>query len=173
MARPRAAPPTSPFAVPVSSRVRVARACATIVAGSLLTLIPIVATVPWLPPAGLLLLLAWRLRDPRLLPAWAPLPLGLFDDLVSGQVFGSAMVLWTVVFIAIDVLDSRLVWRFFAHDWLIAAGAAAGVLTLQRLLAAPLAAHVDTLLLIQIAVAAALFPLAALIASRIDVRVRP
>ena len=51
-----------------------------------------------------------------------PLPLGLFDDLVSGQPLGSAMLLWTLCFLAIDVLEQRLVWRDFWQDWLIAVG---------------------------------------------------
>lgn len=169
MRAPRAA---SPFAAPPTTRERVVRATISILVASLLPLLPIVATVPYLPPAGLLMLLAWRLRDPHLFPAWAPLGLGLFDDLVSGQVFASAMVLWTLVYIVIDVIDSRLVWRFFGHDWLIAGGAVAAVLAAQRLLASPLGAHVDTLLVVQITVGAALYPLAALVVAALDAKAR-
>ncbi|MCW3848836.1 rod shape-determining protein MreD [Sphingomonas sp. LB-2] len=132
---------------------------ATIVLGSLLTLLPFVATFPFLPPFGLLMLLGWRLTRADTVKVWAPVPLGLLDDMVSGQPLGSAMLLWTMCFIAIDVLDTRLVWRDFWQDWLIAAGAAGFCLIAGRLIAAPFAAHVDTALLLQIVICAALFPL--------------
>jgi rod shape-determining protein MreD len=89
----------------------------------------------------------------------APVPLGLVDDMMSGQPLGSAMLLWTLCFIIIDILDTRLVWRDFWQDWLIAAGAAGFCLIAGRLLATSFTAHVDTALLLQILVCAALFPL--------------
>ncbi len=55
---------------------------ATIMAGSLITIVPVVATVPLLPPFGLLMLLAWRLRGPDVFRSWVPVPRGLFDDRV-------------------------------------------------------------------------------------------
>jgi rod shape-determining protein MreD len=166
------APRPSKFDAPPTERRRIAVASATIMLGSLITLMPVVATVPFLPPCGLLLLLAFRLRDADLFPSWAPLPLGLFDDLVSGQPFGSAMALWTFVVIMIDVIDTRLVWRGFWQDWLIAAGAVTFCLAVARLLASPLRAHVDTLVLFQVAVAVALYPLAARIVGSVDERRR-
>jgi len=130
-----------------------------VVLGSMLTLLPMVATFPFMPPFGLLMLLAWRLHKVEALKVWAPLPLGLFDDLLSGQPLGSAMTFWTLCFIAIDVLDTRLVWRDYWQDWLIASGAIGFCLIAGRIVATPFTAHVDTALLLQIVVTAALFPL--------------
>lgn len=162
----------SKFGEPVSERRRMMTAAATVIAGSLATLVPVVATLPLLPPLGLLLLLAWRLRNQAILPMWAGIPLGLFDDLVSGQPLGSAMALWTASLVLIDIIDNRLVWRDFWQDWLIAGGAVGGCLIAQRLAATPLAAHVDTVLLLQIVIATALFPLAARVCAAVDERGR-
>lgn len=140
----------------------------TVMLASALTLVPIIASFPLLPPFGLLMLLAWRLAREEALPVWSPLLLGLFDDLLSGQPFGSAMLLWTLTFVAIDLFDTRLVARDFWQDWLIAGGGIAGVLIVSRLIAAPLGAHVDTLLLLQIAVSVMLYPVAALIVAWTD-----
>lgn len=161
----------SPFAglgAPDTSHRAVWLAPLTIVIGSLLTLLPFKATVPILPPFGLMLLLAWRLHRPELMKPWAPVLLGLVDDLVSGQPLGSAMFFWTISFIAIDVLDTRIVWRDFFQDWLLAAGAIGFSLIGGRLVAAPIGAHVDTVLLIQIVISIALFPVITRIVSRLD-----
>ncbi|MEG3175296.1 rod shape-determining protein MreD [Sphingomonas sp. RB3P16] len=133
----------------------------SVLVGSSLTLWPVVASFPFLPPFGLLMLLGWRLVRPESLRIWAPLPLGLFDDLVSGQPLGSAMLFWTLSFFMIDLVDQRVVYRDFWQDWLVAAGSISFCLILGRLVATPLAAHVDTTLLLQIAVSVLLFPLAA------------
>jgi len=140
----------------------------TVVLGSLLTILPFIATFPLLPPFGLLMLLGWRLHRADTLKVWAPVPLGLFDDMVSGQPLGSAMLLWTLCFIMVDVLDTRLVWRDFWQDWLIATGAIGFCLIGGRLVAAPFTAHVDTALLFQLLVCAALFPLASRLCARLD-----
>jgi rod shape-determining protein MreD len=133
-------------------------AVATVLIGSLITILPIVATVPFLPPFGLIGLLAWRLFRSNALPAWAAAPLGLFDDLLSGQPLGSAMLLWSLCLIALDVLDTRLVQRDFWQDWLIATGAIALCLALGRVFAGALAAHVDGPLLVQTALSGLIFP---------------
>lgn len=152
-------------AIPTPGRKRTP---ASVMIGSLLALVPVVTTVPILPPFGFLMLAAWRLRRPETLPVWGAVPLGLFDDLVSGQPLGSAVLLWTLAIIAIDVLETRLVWRSFGIDWLIAAGACAFVLLGGRLLATPLSAHVDMPLLLQVLTTAALFPLVAALCARLD-----
>ena len=140
----------------------------TVLAASTLTLWPFVASFPVLPPLGLMLLLAWRLTRPEALRIWAPLPLGLFDDLLSGQPLGNAMLLWTLCFFMIDLIDQRLVFRDFWQDWLIAAGGLGFCLIAGRLVAAPLGAHVDTALLLQIVVSIMLFPLAARLCAWFD-----
>lgn len=162
------APRASKFADPATPRRRTVIAAGTIMAASLLTILPIVTTFPFLPPFGLLVLLAWRLRAPEVLPVWAAAPLGLFDDLFSGNPLGSAMALWTIAVVAIDVLDSRLVWRDFWHDWLVAGAAILLFLVGARLAATPLSAHVDIVLLIQIVASLSLFPLVAMVCARID-----
>lgn len=133
----------------------------SVLIGSAITIWPIIASVQILPPLGLLMLLGWRLTRTESFRVWAPLPLGLFDDLVSGQPLGSAMVLWTLCFFMIDLIDQRIVYRDFWQDWLIAGGAIGFCLILGRLIASPLDAHVDTVLLLQIAISILLFPLAA------------
>lgn len=136
------------------------RAIVSILIGSLVTLIPVIATVPFLPPFGLLMLLGWRLLRPDTLPVWAAAPLGLFDDLVSGQPLGSAMLLWQLCTLTIDLVDTRLLARDFWHDWLLAGGSIAVCIVLGRAFASTLGAHVDTVMLFQILVSVALFPLA-------------
>ncbi len=88
-------------------------------AGSMLVLLPAVISWPGMPPFGFLILLGWRLLRPDLWPAWAGLPLGLFDDLVSGQPPGSSMALWTISLLLLDIADHILVWRDFWIDWLL------------------------------------------------------
>ncbi len=136
------------------------KAIGSILIGSLVTLIPVVASVPFLPPFGLLMLLGWRLLRPDALPVWAAAPLGLFDDLVSGQPVGSAVLLWQICALTIDLVDTRLLARDFWHDWLLAGGSIAFCLIAGRAFASTLAANVDTVLLFQILVSIALFPLA-------------
>lgn len=93
----------------------------TTMIGSAFALFPVIASWPALPPLGLLMLLAWRLLRPEIWHAWIGLPLGLFDDLVSGQTIGTAIFLWTTILLILDFLDSQLLWRDYWVDWLIAA----------------------------------------------------
>ena len=143
---------------------------ASIVVGSLVTILPVVATFPVLPPLGLMTLLAWRLLRPDTVRIWSPLPFGFFDDLVSGQPLGSAVLLWTLAFLAVDLLDQRLVSRDFWQDWVLAAGAIAFCLIVGRLIATPLAAHVDTLLLLQVLVSVLLYPVVARMVAGLDAK---
>ena len=142
----------------------------SVLAGSLLAALPIVATIPLLPPLGLLILLAWRLLDRFALRRWAAAPLGFFDDLVSGQPLGSAVLLWSLAFLLVELVEVRLVFRDFWQDWLIASGLIGFCLIGGRLLAVPLRAHVDTALLLQGITAMLLFPLATWLAAWIDAK---
>jgi rod shape-determining protein MreD len=101
-------------------RVRVVPVVATIIA-SMASLLPLLATTPLLPPMGYLMLLAWRLLRPELWPVWIGLPLGLIDDLLSGQPLGTAMSLWTLTLLVLDLMDSYMIWRDHWIDWLVAA----------------------------------------------------
>ncbi|MBB4097491.1 rod shape-determining protein MreD [Sphingomonas kyeonggiensis] len=140
----------------------------SVVLGSMTTLLPVVTTVPFLPPFGLMMLLGWRLVRGDVMKVWLPVPLGFVDDMFSGQPLGSAMVLWTLAILMVDVLDTRLVWRDFWQDWLIASGAIGMVLILGRLIASPFSAHVDSALLLQIVVSAALYPVIARFCAWLD-----
>lgn len=93
----------------------------TVMLASLCPMLPIIASAPLLPPLGYLMLLTWRLVRPGLLPPWAGIMLGGFDDLFSGQPFGSAILLWSLSLIAIEVMEARFPWRGFIQDWLVAA----------------------------------------------------
>lgn len=140
----------------------------TVVAGSCVTAVPIIAIVPAMPPCGLLMLLAWRLLARHALRPWAAAPLGLFDDLVSGQPLGSAVLLWSLCFLCIEMIEQRLAFRDYWQDWLIAAGGIAFCLSVGRLIALPIGGHVDGVLVGQIVMSIMLFPLAARIAAWID-----
>lgn len=96
----------------------------SIMLGSVLPVLLIADVMPVMPPLGLLMLLAWRMVRPGLLPLWAGAPLGAFDDLFSGQPFGSAMLLWSLALIAIELIEARFPWRGFWQDWFTAGLAA-------------------------------------------------
>ncbi len=80
-----------------------------------------IASAPLLPPIGFLLLMSWRQLRPGLLPVWAGLPLGLFDDLFSGQPFGSAVLLWSSTMMVMEAVELGFPWRSFIVDWVMAA----------------------------------------------------
>lgn len=100
----------------------------SILAGSLLPVFFLASALPLVPPTGFVMLVAWRLVRPGLLPVWAGFPLGLFDDLFSGQPLGSAVMLWSLTMIAIELLDRRIPWRSFPQDWIAATLALLGYL---------------------------------------------
>ncbi|ANK14334.1 rod shape-determining protein MreD [Erythrobacter neustonensis] len=93
---------------------------ASIMLGSMLPVLLIADTMPLLPSVGLLVLLAWRMVRPGLLPLWAGAPLGAFDDLFSGQPFGSAVLLWSLAMLAIEAVETKFPWRGFWQDWFTA-----------------------------------------------------
>ena len=96
---------------------------ASTIAAILLTLMPFVFVSPLLPDFGFLMLITWRLLRPEVWPAQAALGFGLLSDVVTGDPLGQSMALWTIVFLAFDYLDSRLGFRDYWMDWLLAAAA--------------------------------------------------
>jgi len=90
--------------------------------GSLLPGMVLIASAPVFPAFGFLMFISWRQLRPGLLPVWAGLPLGIFDDLYSGQPFGSAVLLFSAAAIALDMIETRLPWRNFLTEWLVAIG---------------------------------------------------
>jgi len=107
----------------------------SVLLGSLLPLWMVIASAPLLPPLAFLIFISWRQLRPGLLPVWAGLPLGLFDDLYSGQPIGSAVMLWSAAAIALDFVEARLPWRHFPTDWLLATGLIMAYIPLCLLLA--------------------------------------
>ncbi|AMO71639.1 hypothetical protein AZE99_07035 [Sphingorhabdus sp. M41] len=91
--------------------------------GSMITALPIITDYPILPPMGLMVVLAWRLIRPGYWAVWAGFPLGLIDDIFSGQPLGSAAFLWSVIFILLEGVDRKAVRRDYWQDWLIASTA--------------------------------------------------
>lgn len=96
---------------------------------------PIITSAPLVPPLGFLMLVAWQQLRPGLFPVWAGLPLGLFDDLFSGQPFGSAVLLWSAAMIALDILEVRVPWRGIALNWVAASGAVTIYIVLAAIIA--------------------------------------
>ena len=141
----------------------------SVVAASLLAALPIVSLSGWFPDFGFLALLAWRLLRSDPWPAWWAAPLGLVNDLFTGQPIGFSIALWSATMLALDLIDRRTMWRdywiewglaalfLFTHEWLewqIAAATGAAV-PFGRVVAPAL-------------VAIFTFPLVAWIVSRLD-----
>ena len=102
---------------------------------SLVPFAPLVVSAPIMPPLAFMALLAWRMLRPGMLPVWAGAPLGAFDDLYSGQPFGSAVLLWSCAMLVMELVDIRLRWRGFVQDWALAAALIAAFLVLATLIA--------------------------------------
>ena len=141
----------------------------SVMAGSLLAGWVAIATVPLMPPLGYLLLIGWRQLRPGLLPVWAGLPLGLADDLVSGQPAGSAVMLWSVSLLVLEVIEGRWPWRSFPIEWAVATGLIVACL----LVAGVIASGTGNLgwlpaVLVQAVVAVLAYPLAARVVAACD-----
>jgi rod shape-determining protein MreD len=107
---------------------------ATVMLGSLSPWLPVISPAPVLPPFGFMLLLTWRLLRPGLFPLWTGLPLGLFDDLYSGQPVGSGILLFSLMLLTIEIVELRFPWRGFLLDWLTASVALVVYLSAAALL---------------------------------------
>lgn len=141
----------------------------SVAAASLLSLLPIVTELGWVPDFGFLLLLAWRLMRSDVIPAWWAAPLGLFNDLVTGLPVGFSVALWTAAMIALDLLDRRTMWRDYWIEW----GLASALLLLSEAFrwqvdSAMGASYPFRATLIPLLISILTFPLAAWAASAID-----
>ena len=142
---------------------------ASIMFCSMMTTLPILLAEPLLPPLGLMMMLAWRLMRPGLLPMWAGLPFGLYDDIFSGQPFGSAGLIWSLVMIVIEMIDARAIWRDHFQDWLIASVLIAAALFIGLFLAGLAHAAPEPLVLLpQILMSILLYPLVVRLCARLD-----
>lgn len=131
-----------------------------IMLGSLGPTLPIIAAAPVLPPLGFLFLIAWRQIRPGVLPVWAGFPLGMFDDLFSGQPFGSAMLLWSLAMLALEAVEYRFPWRNIVLDWAAASALIAAYLVLALALANAAGGDASLLVILpQIALSILLFPM--------------
>lgn len=136
---------------------------------ALLSLLPIVAEVGWMPDTGFLLLLAWRLLRSDAIPAWVAAPLGLWNDLVLGLPIGFSVAVWTGAMILLDLTDRRTMWRDYWVEWLLAALLLAVAEVIRRQVDAAMGAPYGlATILPPLAIAILTFPLAAWSASAID-----
>ena len=169
---------TRPFALRFRSRpinhvpspvLALATPWLSIMLASLLPLMPVIASAPVLPPFGLLTLLAWRQVRPGVLPIWAGLPLGAFDDLFSGQPFGSAILLWSAAMIGLDAIEARFPWRSYWLDWLVSAGLICACQILGLAFANAAGGSVGIAVLVpQLVIAILLYPLSGRLAAALD-----
>jgi rod shape-determining protein MreD len=141
----------------------------SVMLGSMMTALPIISQSPSMPPFGLLILLAWRLLHPELLPLWIGAPLGAFDDISSGHPVGTAIFLWSLTLLAIEFIDQRIFWRDYWHDWLMVLGALmlciGGALVIARIAGS----HVPAMLIVpQIIWSALTYPLIVRLIARLD-----
>ena len=143
---------------------------ATVVFGSLFSLLPIVSATGWWPDFGLLMLLGWRLLRAHAWAAWWAAPPGFFNDMILGNPIGLSVALWAAIMIAMDILDRRTMWRDYWIEWAIAALFIAlseiAHWRLAGLLGAPVPFNMSIAPAIVIGVFC--FPVAAFIASRLD-----
>jgi len=94
---------------------------ASILIGSILPALALAGAMPIVPPLGFITLIAWRMLRPGLIPPFAGALLGAFDDLFSGQPFGSGIALFSLASLALEWLDRRFPWRNYLQDWASAA----------------------------------------------------
>jgi len=143
------APPLRALLVPIISTL----------AGSAMSLLPVVANAPLLPPCGLLMFLSWRLLRPEMWAAWIALPLGLADDLLTGHFLGTSMALWTVALLVMDWIDNVAMWRDFWIEWLLASGGIIAIMAASWALSQPPQSHARFLIVVpQMMAAILLFP---------------
>lgn len=134
-----------------------------------LSLLPIVAEAAYIPDFGLLTLLAWRLLRPEMWSVTTALPLGLFNDLVSGHPLGQSMAIWTLLFLVLDYLDTRSDYRDYWLDWLLAAAGITIAATGGWIIAHYLGSEIGYMMIVpQILVSILLLPVVALLVAWLD-----
>lgn len=135
----------------------------------LLVLTPFVASSPWVPNLGFLVLITWRLLRPEIWAAHMALGLGLAADLISGAPLGQSMLLWTLAFLAFDYADSLLGLRDYMLDWILAAAAtlfhSVGVWYIARLMGSDVAFWI---MIPQLGLTILAYPLAARLVLALD-----
>lgn len=145
---------------------------ATILGSALLTALPVPLAWGVMPQLGLLFLFIWASIQPRLVPAWGALLLGLATDLLLGLPIGIWTLIYPLVAAAVRLAETRLEGRHsLAVDWGLAAllVVAAHLLAWQFL---GFAGRAPALLplLAQAAVTVLAYPLVALVAAHLQDR---
>lgn len=142
---------------------------ASVVAASAQAVLPIVSASGWWPDFGFLMLIAWRLLRADAWPAWWAAPLGFVNDLLTGSPIGLSVSLWTAVMLAMDLIDPRTQWRDYWIEWALAALLILASEAAHWKVAALAGAPVPFLQIVPAIIISVLaFPIAALLASRID-----
>lgn len=133
------------------------------------TALPVIVTTSIMPPFGLMIFLAWRALHRQIWPAWAAIPLGLWDDLFSGATLGTSVAIWTAILLGLDMLDRRLVWRDAYQEWGIAALLIAAYLFVAYHVGGAIGGWYGAVLMIpQMLIAALLFPPVMRVCDRLD-----
>ena len=142
---------------------------ATVVIGSLLASLPIIVQNGWFPDFGFLALIAWRLYRADVWPSWWGAPLGLINDLVSGDPVGLSVTVWTASMLLLDLLDRRTIWRDYWIEWALASVLILFSEAAQWQVAAWIGAKVPfTAMLPPLLISVAAFPVVARIVARLD-----
>lgn len=105
---------------PSQFRMAIIPVLSVMICSALPAMLPIIAKSPIMPPFGLMMFVSWRLLRRDVFPIWMGAPLGLFDDLVSGQPVGSAVFLWSMIMIALETIEHRFMWRDYWMEWFLA-----------------------------------------------------
>jgi len=142
---------------------------ATVVLASLLAALPFVSPTGWFPEFGYLVLISWRLLRSDPWPAWWAAPLGLINDLFTGNPVGFSVALWSATMLALDLIDRRTMWRDYWIEWVLAAVLVTIDEWLQWRIAAISGARVPFMAVVPtITISVFVFPLSAWIVSRLD-----
>ena len=141
----------------------------TVLATSLLNALPIVSTAGWFPDFAFLALIAWRLLRSDVWPAWWAAPLGLFNDLATGNPIGLSISVWTAAMLALDLTDRRTQWRGYWLEWVLAALLLLGNEAAEWRVAQIMGASLPFIsILPPLVISVLAFPVAAFMVSRID-----
>jgi rod shape-determining protein MreD len=141
----------------------------SVIAASLLSALPIVATSGWYPDFGFLALIAWRLLRSDPWPAWWAAPLGLANDLITGSPIGLSVTLWTATMLVLDLVDRRTIWRDYWIEWALAALLLLLNELAERWLAGAMGAAIPLVSIVPpLLIAIFAFPIAAWIIARVD-----
>jgi rod shape-determining protein MreD len=140
-----------------------------VIFASALNVLPIVSVTGWWPNFGFLMLIAWRLLRADPWPAWWAAPMGFINDLLTGAPIGLSVALWSAVMLGMEFVDSRTQWRDYWVEWAIATV----LITIARWsdwqVAGLVGAPVPFLHIVPaIAISILAFPLAAILAMRLD-----